>query len=274
VTTARNPIHSVGRGHLAAGLAALVITIGPGDAPVPDVAASGDRPDLARPHLLTDAIGDVIVRIRGGAACTGTPITGTTYVVTAAHCVLDDDGHVSGARTVQRSGVEYTSVSVLVDAEYHNSPLVRFDVAVLVMDKLIPGPSALIGDSFPTDGPFTLAGHQPLDTDGSLLRGTRADNRPRPKGVTQEGVEIETAPAGCVHPASDLEITTTRVKVPCGLIPTSSGGGLFVENDGELILVGVLSTVAPDLAYNGVAPLSALHKLLDNPTEYAQRIPT
>ena len=114
---------------------------------------------------------------------------------------------------------------------------------------------------------------QPLDTDGSLLRGTRYDNRPRPKGTTGGVVEIETAAAGCVHPASDLEITTTRVEVPCGLIPGASGGGLFVEDDGELILVGVLSTVAPDLAYNGVAPLSAIHELLDNPAAYTHDDP-
>jgi hypothetical protein len=277
VTTARNPIHSIGgpigRGRIAAGLAALLIAIGPRSVPVPDVAASGDRPELARPHLLTDEIGDVIVRIRGGAVCTGTPITGTRYVVTAAHCVLDHDGNVSGARAVRRNGVEYTAVSVLVDAEYHNSPVPRLDVAVLVMDKTIVGPSALLGESFPADGPFTLVGEQPLDSDGTLLRGTRYDNRPLPKRATAEGVEIETAAAGCVHPAADLEVTAIRVEVPCGLIPGASGGGLFVEDDGEPILVGVLSTVAPDLSYNGVAPLSAVHKLLDNPAAYIHTIP-
>jgi hypothetical protein len=277
VTTARNPIHfigsPIGRGHMAAGLAALLIAIGSGSAPIPDIAASGDRPDLARPHLMTDEIGDVIVRIRGGAVCTGTPITGTRYVVTAAHCVLDRDGHVSDARSVLRSGVEYTAVSVLINTEYHDTPVPRLDVAVLVMDRVVAGPSAQVGDELPSHGQFTLVGEQPLDTDGTLLRGTRYDNRPRPKGAIPEGVEIETAAAGCVHPASDLEIAPIRVEVPCGLIPGASGGGLFVEDGGELILVGVLSTVAPDLAYNGVAPLEAMHELLDNAAAYTHKMP-
>ena len=277
MTTARTPIRfiggPIGRGHLAAGLAALLIAIGPGSAPIPDIAASGDRPDLARPHLMTDEVGDVIVRIRGGAVCTGTPITGTRYVVTAAHCVLDHDGRVSDARTVRRGGVEYNAVSVLVDTEYHDNPVPRFDGAVLVMDRVIAGPSAHLGDVFPSQGPFTLVGEQPLDTDGSLLRGTRFDNRPLPKGGITKGAEIETAAAGCIHPASDLEVTTAQVKVPCGLIPGASGGGLFVEDDGALILVGVLSTVAPDLAYNGVTPLDASTGLLDNPAAYIHTIP-
>ena len=120
-STQSDPFHR-GRGRIAAGLAALLIAIGPRSVPVPDVAASGDRPELARPHLLTDEIGDVIVRIRGGAVCTGTPITGTRYVVTAAHCVLDHDGHVSGARSVLRDGVVYTAVKLLIDTKYHTTP--------------------------------------------------------------------------------------------------------------------------------------------------------
>jgi hypothetical protein len=50
--------------------------------------------DLAEPHVLSGGVGDVIVRIRGGV-CSGTPITGTRYVVTAAHCVLTSSGEVT-----------------------------------------------------------------------------------------------------------------------------------------------------------------------------------
>src|SRR5262245_37314491 len=57
------------------------------------------------PHSLQGGVADVIVRIRGGAVCSGTPIAGGRLVVTAAHCVLDRDGNVA-RRTVIRNGRE------------------------------------------------------------------------------------------------------------------------------------------------------------------------
>ncbi|MEO8265486.1 MAG: trypsin-like peptidase domain-containing protein [Ilumatobacteraceae bacterium] len=227
---------------------------------------------LARPHVLAGDVADVIVHVRGGRSCTGTPITGTTYVVTAAHCVLDADGEVS-RRTVVRDGVEYTAAKVLVNPKYHDSPGPLLDAAVLIMDHAIEGPSATLGNVFPARGLVTVAGFQALDSDGSLLRGTRYDNRPLPQGATGGVVQIDSAAAGCVHLVSDMEVTSTGVKVPCGLIPGASGGGLFVESNGELILVGIISTVAVDLSFNGVVPLSALHELLENPVGYTHEMP-
>jgi hypothetical protein len=93
---------------------------------------------LTRPHVLDADLADVIVRVRGGAACSGTPITGTNLVVTAAHCVLDADGAVARSRTVLRDGVEYQPLSVLVNPAYHNSPSPLLDAAVLVMESF-PG---------------------------------------------------------------------------------------------------------------------------------------
>ena len=223
---------------------------------------------LTRPHVLHTQLADVIVRIRGGAVCTGTPITGTKLVVTAAHCVLDAHGAVAGSRTVLRNGVEYTPAAVLVDPQYHHSPSPRLDAAVLVMNQVIPGPSATIGDTIPTTGLLTIAGFQPLDTDGSLLRGSRYDNRPLPKGATGGVVQIDTAAAGCVRPATDAQTTANQLKLACGLIPGASGGGLFTEKNGKPILVGIISTVAADLSYNGLVPLAALRQLLANPTTY------
>ena len=186
--------------------------------------------------------------------------------------MLDADGEVS-RRTVVRDGVEYTVAKVLVNPKYHDSPGPLLDAAVLIMDQAIEGPSATLGNVFPAQGRVTLAGFQALDSDGSLLRGTRYDNRPLPRGATGGVIQIDSAAAGCVHLVSDLEITSTAVKVPCGLIPGASGGGLFVESNGELILVGIISTVAADLSYNGVVPLPALHELLENPVEYTHEMP-
>ena len=134
-----------------------------------------------RPHVLDARLADVLVRVRGGPACSGTPITGTTFVVTAAHCVLDPHGAVARYATVRRDGVDYKPVSVLVNPAYHNSPSPLLDAAVLVMDQTIPGSSATLGHQFPTAGQLTVAGFQPLDSDGTLLRGTRYDNRPLPQ---------------------------------------------------------------------------------------------
>ena len=63
------------------------------------------------------------------------------------------------------------------------------------------------------------------------------------------------------------------MKVPCGLIPGASGGGLFVERNGKQILVGITSTVAADLTYNGLVPLAVLHDLLNNSAAYTHTLP-
>ena len=144
-------------------------------------------------------------------------------MVTAAHCVIDDDGEVAGSRTVLRHGVAYSVEAVLINPEYRDSPIPRFDAAVLVLDRIIPGPSATLGDAFPADGLATLAGLQPLDTDGSLLRGTRYDNRPHPSGATGVVTRIRSAAVGCESPVTALEITESQWRVPCGLIPGRVG---------------------------------------------------
>jgi hypothetical protein len=225
------------------------------------------------PRRLTGGVADVIVRIRGGAVCSGTPITGTAIVVTAAHCVLDRDGSVGG-RTVVRDGVEYRAIAVLVDVTYHATPLTALDAAVLLMDRPIPGPSATLGSGVPATGSVTLAGYQGIDSDGTLLRGTDPHNTPLPKSARDGAgglVEIETAPAGCENDVAAVEVTVAWLRVPCGLIPGASGGGLFAstgDTPGSIELVGVLSTVSPDIRHNGVVPLSSLMELLENQADY------
>jgi hypothetical protein len=225
-----------------------------------------------RPHLLDTRLADVLVRVRGGPACSGTPITGTTFIVTAAHCVLDSRGAVTGHLTVRRHGVDFQPRSVLVDPAYHNVPSPLLDAAVLVMDQTIPGPSAALGRHFPTAGQLTVAGFQPLDSDGTLLRGTRSDNRPRPQDATGGVVTIDSAVAGCAHRASDAEVTDDEVRLPCGLIPGASGGGAFAQADGEPVLVGIISTVSLDLTSNGLVPLAALYELLENRAAYTHDV--
>jgi hypothetical protein len=214
--------------------------------------------ELDRPHLIDDRTGDVVVRIQGHV-CSGTPITGTVYVVTAAHCVLNERGDVV-QRTVVRDHVWYPAVDVLVDTRYHDRPSEALDAAVLVMARPIPGPSVRVGADLPDSGSVTLAGLQPLDSDGSLLRG-------------RKGVDAQTAlpyeAAGCVDSIDALNVSPDRVIVPCGLVRGGSGGGLYAEQDGELVLVGILSTVMAGERANGVVPLASLQELLAHPDRYA-----
>ena len=111
---------------------------------------------LGRPHLIDDAYADVLVRLRGGV-CSGTPITGTVYVVTAAHCVLTDSGEVT-RKTVVRDHVRYPAVAVLVDTDYAKHPSAALDAAVLIMAQVIPGPSARIGSALPDSGDADAGG--------------------------------------------------------------------------------------------------------------------
>ncbi len=221
----------------------------------------------APPHVLDDAVAEVLVRVRGSSVCSGTPIAGTRLVITAAHCVLDRAGDVT-AVTVVRDGAEYLPRAILVDSRYHDTPGAGLDAAVLIMRRTIPGPAATLGDALPAQGLVTLAGFQRIDTDGALLRGTSSDDRPTPKGVTGGVVEIESRPSGCVFDASSIEVAVDQLKVGCGLIPGASGGGLFAENGRRIVLLGVISTVGRDLSFNGLTPLAAVHELLDNARVY------
>ena len=231
------------------------------------VASSADRP-----HVLHDEVSEVLVRVRGATVCSGTPIVDTPLVVTAAHCILDAAGTVT-AVTIERDGIDHTPREVLVDTRYHDDPRPALDAAVLIMDTPIPGPSATLGRAMPTAGTATLVGFQPLDTDGTLLRGTNPYDRPAPKGTTGGVIRIESSPAGCVVPTTAIAIAPTSLTVPCGLIPGASGGGLFTAHDGQLVLHGVTSTVAHDLSWNGLAAITLVDELLRHPDRYTHPVP-
>jgi hypothetical protein len=185
--------------------------------------------------------------------------------------VLDDRGNAA-ARTVARDGVTYTATSVYVDDRYLDEPKPQFDAAVLEMEQVLPGTSATIGIAIPSTGSVTIAGYQPLDSDGTLLRGQGPHDRPHPKGATGNLIEIESAPAGCTAPTTSLSITAGRVDIGCGLIPGASGGGMFTEVNGTIVLVGIVSTVSFDLSSNGVVPLESLHELLLHPETYRHEV--
>lgn len=263
------PAHAIGATLIATAVSLLPL-------PVPlatEAVASGGAGvelgvALSRPHVLDGDVADVIVRVYGSSVCSGTPITGTRYVVTAAHCILDGAGSVTTTPTVVRDSVDYVPLAVLVNPRYDDAPDPQLDAAVLIMDRAIPGPGATLGDTLAPHDVVTLAGIQPLDTDGTLLRGTSYHDRPLPQGVTGGVVHIESVPAGCVGDASSVEMARGERNIPCGLVRGASGGGLFTERGGGPILLGVIATVTFDLSVNGLTPLTAIHALFDHPDVY------
>ena len=227
------------------------------------------------PHVLHGPVADVVVRVEGAAVCSGTPITGSVFVVTAAHCVLRRSGEVAPVSVV-RDGVRYEAAAILVDTRYRQTPVPALDAAVLVMDRVIPGPSAMLGDVVPKEGVTTLAGLQRVDVHGALVRGDRPHDRSAFVGFGDGATAPAAAkrvPAGCTEPAAALDMSDESVVVHCGLIPGSSGGGLFTDDAGtttdnvthEITLVGIISTVANDRSYNRIVPLDSLHRLLGDP---------
>ena len=110
---------------VSAVLAAGSMTVGFADAVfVPDEQIDGGlMAGFSGPRVLNTPVADLLVRVRGGANCSGTPVMGGMLVVTAAHCVLDEDGQVAASRTVIRDGVSYKPAAVLVNQKYHDSPV-------------------------------------------------------------------------------------------------------------------------------------------------------
>jgi hypothetical protein len=138
------------------------------------------------------------------------------------------------------------------------------------MHHVVPGASVTVGAAKPATGALTIAGLQSLDSDGTLLRGKHPDDILTPKGVTGDYIKIESAPAGCTLPITSLSLRGNHVNARCGLIPGASGGGLFAEDDGTIVLVGIVSTVTFDQSVNGVVPLDSLQELLRHPQTYRQ----
>jgi hypothetical protein len=119
----------------------------------------------------------------------------------------------------------------------------------------------------------TLVGFQPVDDDGNLSRDLRPDAVTASTSTTSNPVNRAVRPAGCIQSVQALVVTDARVTVPCGLVPGASGGGLLTVDNGEIVLVGIVSTVSADLSANGVVPLDSLHELLAQPERYAHDFP-
>lgn len=218
---------------------------------------------------------DLLVRVRGVGVCSGSPIVGTNYVVTAAHCVLDPMTGTIGSRydlRVERDSQRYDIVEVLVDTTPRDGVDAANDAAVLVMETSVPGP----GIHLPSSASFssaTLVGFQSLDSDGTWLRGNNYDDLDRIKGASAGIVYISSAPAACTVPTAMIESRKGFSWIPCGMIPGGSGGPFVKDSASGYQLVGVLSTVSYNLTHNGITPAAKVIELLENQDTYRREIP-
>ena len=128
-----------------------------------------------------------------------------------------------------------------------------------------PGPSGRVGMALPACGEVTLAGFQPIDSDGTLLRGHRPATT---EGCNRKRTALPYAPAGCVEPVDALDVSAARVMVPCGLVPGRVRWRPVRREHGELVLVGILSTVTADQSANGVVPLASAARAARDPDQY------
>jgi hypothetical protein len=234
------------------------------------------QPSVSEPRFATAEEASILVRVRGQGVCTGAPIMGTKYVVTAAHCVLDKKTWELSTRydvRVEYNDQRFDVDHVLVDleAQPHDGAMhPEIDVAVLVLRTEIPGVGVELGVDKDALSGATLVALQTLATKDSFLRPTDYKSLKAPKGASNSGViTYEAAPAACTVSAPEIEVREAGyLQIPCGMIPGGSGGPMIVKHAGKFILVGVLSTVNFELTSNGIAPVSAVARLLASPEKF------
>lgn len=230
--------------------------------------------NAAELRFATSLESSILVRIRGQGVCTGTPIKGTLYVVTAAHCVIDKRTWKFTTRFniyVEYDNKHYDVTSVLFDTEAYPQDGQIYsnrDVAVLILREQIPGVGIYLGEDSLIEKDATLVGYQPTNSIGSFYR--PKDDASLKQGTKDTGVvPLASAPAACSIRREDIEVREGFWAVPCGMMPGGSGGPMIVSIANNQYLVGVLSNINSSLITNGIAPVSAVLALIANPAKYA-----
>lgn len=229
--------------------------------------------NAAELRFATSLESSILVRVRGQGICTGTPIKGTLYVVTAAHCIVDKRTWEFTTRydvRVEYNDKRYDVTSALVDTEAYPQDGQLYsnrDVAVLVLREQIPGVGVYLGEDSLIEHGATLVGYQSVSSIESFYR--PKDYASLKQGTKGTGVvPLASAPAACSVRYEDIEIREGFWSVPCGMIPGGSGGPMIVSTANSQYLVGVLSSVNGSLSSNGIAPVSAVLALIANPAKY------
>ncbi len=209
-----------------------------------------------------------LVSVRSKGRCSGVPLKGTLYVVTAAHCVLDQ---YTGKFTskydirVEYNDTRYDVSAVLVQETFAPSTgkvLSATDIAVLVLTKSIPGIGVDLGSREDILNGGTLIGYQPVAGEDTFYHPSKHSE------LTEIGLLANVAPAACTFTGDQVKTLKNFWSIPCGMIPGGSGGPVLVLKNGKLLLVGVLSSVDGSLSSNGITPVSIAAEMLRNPDKY------
>lgn len=222
-----------------------------------------------------------------GKSCTAVPLRGTELLVTAGHCVVDDDALVVPAGTLRvawrdgderretslenaeivvhprylvtaaaepLSGVERMMLSAFTwatirGADRADSPY-TWDMAVV----RTPGNAWTIGvDGITTDdaGPFVIGAYQNFAVDGTPVCTLETTENCPDGTLPSETVEQERRGVRCV--AADMG-RPARIDgwFPCALMPGGSGGGVLVARGERLLLLGLVTGGDPWAEGNGV----------------------
>jgi V8-like Glu-specific endopeptidase len=184
--------------------------------------------------------------------CTGTLI-GSKYVLSAGHCVTDDNGrpNLTAANARFRlGGVEYRVSQIVVHPSYNGNIDTEgvVDLSILVLTQDVPNvtPSTLYRQAPTVGAVLTLAGYGVTGTGTTGV----TDNSPTPQQGT---IDFGTTPID--------EVTGTFIKwnfdnkpapnTESNTAPGDSGGPAFITVNGQLVLAGVTSGGSNDNAGYG-----------------------
>lgn len=216
---------------------------------------------------------DSLVHVRAQGNCSGVPIKGTSYVVTAAHCVLDNNTGKFAPEL--RILVEYRENTYRVShvlVQETPPPVVGVvqtdsDIAILVLTDQIPDIGVDLGQDADLEGGGVIVVYQSLESPREFYRPKKLADQWRPPDRSP-GV----APAACEFTKRQAKQIDNFWLIPCSMLPGGSGGPVFSIKENEYYLVGILSSVSDDMSYNGVAPISIVETLLSNQSLYTHDV--
>ena len=209
-----------------------------------------------------------LVLVRGQGKCSGTPIVGTLYVVTAAHCVLDK---YTGKFTskydvrVEYNDTRYDVSGVLAletEPPVKGKVFSKTDIAVLILTEPILGIGVNLGSYEYISEGGTLVGYQPVVSKDAFYHPASYDE------LSSFGSMAPVIPAACTFTSSQAWRVEGVWSVSCGMVPGGSGGPVLAVKNGEILLVGVISSVNSSLSANGIASAALVAEMLRNPDNY------